>query len=286
MICITGAGGTVGSEIVRQLGAANVPFRAAFFSKDKAEEARRRGQHVALIDYGRPDTLRAAFQDCDRLYLIGPNVPDQTRLELNAVQAAQAAGVRHVVKQSAMRADEEAYVVGRIHRDVERAIEASGLSFTHLRPNSFMQNVLTFMAPTIRAEGVFYSAAGPARISHVDVRDISAVAVRALTEAGHEGRAYTLTGPEAISYDELAGELSVAVGHAIRHVNLEPGDYRRGLMAEGLPEGLADVMLDLERFFREDGASSISRDVQRVTGRAPRRFQDFARECAPLLRAA
>ena len=107
--------------------------------------------------------------------------------------------MRHIVKQSVIGAAEEAYSLANIHRPVEKAIEGSGLSWTFLRPNSFMQNAVTFMAQTIRTEGAFYSASGQARISHVDVRYIAAVAVTALTAPGHEGKIHTLSGPEALT---------------------------------------------------------------------------------------
>ena len=123
---------------------------------------------------------------CDKLFLLGPNTLDQTELELNAVKAAKTCGVKHIVKQSVMGAEEESYSLANVHRPVEKAIEESGLSWTFLRPNGFMQNIETFMSETIRAEGVFFSATENAKISHVDVRDIAAVAVQALTDGKHE----------------------------------------------------------------------------------------------------
>ena len=280
MICITGAGGTVGSEVLRQLESTDARFRVAYFSKGKADRARAIGMDAVVIDYNRPDTLKEAFGGCDRLFLLGPNDVDQTELELNAVEAAKASSVRHIVKQSVMGAEEDSYSLAKVHRPVERAIEGSGLAWTFLRPNSFMQNVVTFMSETIRAEGAFYSASGIAKISHVDVRDIAAVAIHALTGGNHEGRAYTLTGPEAFTYEEIAGEMSAALGRTITHVSLPPSDMKQGMLAGGMPEELADRMLDLERYFREDRASGISDDIKRVTEDDPRSFRDFLRETA------
>ena len=279
MICITGATGTLSREVIRQLEP-KAPFRAAYFSATAAETGRARGIDAALIDYNQPRTLRAAFQGCDTVFLLGPNALNQIELELNAVDAAKAAGVRHIVKQSVLGAAEESYSLANIHRPVEKAIEGSGLAWTFLRPNSFMQNTATFMAQTIKAEGAFYSASGQARISHVDVRDIAAVAVAALTAPGHEGKIYTLCGPEALTYDDIADELSKALGRDIHHISLPAADLKAGMLAEGMPEAIADRMLDLERYFREDRASSVTDDVLRVTGRAPRRFAEYARETA------
>ena len=286
MICVTGAGGTVGSELIEQLESSNVPFRAAYFSKEKAEAVRVRGSDAVIIDYNRPEILRAAFQECDQLFLLGPNALNQTQLELNAVEAAKAVGVRHIVKQSVLGADEEAFSLALVHRPVEKAIESSGMAWTFLRPNSFMQNVVTYMGETIKAEGAFFSASGEAKISHVDVRDIAAVAAKALTEPNNEGKAYTLTGPEALTYDELANELSKVLSRPISHISLSPSDLKNGMLAENMPEEIADRMLDLERYYREDQASRITNDIKQVTGGDPRRFGQYARDCAPYLHSA
>lgn len=278
MICVTGASGTLSSEVIRQLESGKAPIRAACFSNKGAQAVRAKGIEAVIVDYNRPETLRPAFQGCDKLFLLGPNALNQTQLELNAIEQAKAAGVRHIVKQSVMGAAEEAYSLANIHRPAEQAIESSGLAWTFLRPNSFMQNAVTFMARTIRGESAFYSASGDARISHVDVRDIAAVAVKALTEPGHEERAYTLTGPEALTYDEMANELSKVLGRRISHVSLSPSDLKTGMLAEGMPEEIADRMLDLERYFREGRASEITKDIKQVTRRDPSSFAEYVRE--------
>lgn len=279
MIIVTGASGTVGTAVVDRLRTQGVPFRAAFSSEARATAAREAGLDAVVADYRRPATVRDALGGCERLFLLGPNTPDQTALELAVVGAAAEVGVRHVVKQSVMGAEADDYSLAHVHRPVERALEQSRLAWTFVRPNSFMQNVMTFMAATIRAEGAFYSASGDARISHVDVRDIAEVAVAALTELGHEGKAYTLTGPEALSYDELAAQLAAAIHRPVAHVALPPEHLRGAMLALGMPEVLADRMLDLERYFREGRASRVTDDVARVTGHAPRRFAAYARDC-------
>ena len=286
MICITGAGGTVGKEVVKQLELAKVPYRAAYFSFEKVEAALAKGIDAIIIDYNRPETLRKAFKGCDKLFLLGPNALNQTQLELNAVEAAKAVGVQYIVKQSVMGAEGEDFSLALIHRPVEKAIESSGMAWTFLRPNSFMQNVVTFMSETIKAESAFYSASGEAKIAHVDVRDIAAVAVKALTESTHGGQAYTLTGPEAITYDELANELSKVLGRSISHISLSPSDLKHGMLAEGMPEAIAERMLDLERYYREDRASRITNDIKQVTGNEPSRFTQYTRDYALLLKSA
>ena len=280
MICVTGASGTVGSEIIKQLESTNTPFRAAYHSQEKAERARERGIDTVTIDYARADTLRQAFRGCDKLFLLGPPVLDQTRFELNAVEAARDAGVRHAVKLSVFGAAEETYSLAKVHRPVEKAIEATGIPWTFLRPNSFMQNIATYMSETVRAESIFFTSVGQARISHVDVRDIASVAVHALTEPNHEGKAYTLTGPEALTYDDVAGELSQVLGRTISHVSLPASDLRQAMLEDGMPGELADRMLDLDRYLREGHASIVTADIERVCRRSPKRFEQYVHDTA------
>ena len=213
------------------------------------------------------------------MFLLGPNALNQTELELNAVEAAKAAGVRHIVKQSVMGAAEEAYSLANIHRPVEKAIESSGLAWTFLRPNSFIQNTVTFMAQTIRTEGAFYSASGQARITHVDVRDIAGVAVTALREPGHERKIYTLSGPEALTYDEMAEELSKGSGRNIRHISLPPAELKAGMLAEGCPKPLP-IGCSTWSATSVRVARVRHRGFTRVTGREPERFAQYVRATA------
>lgn len=283
MIFVTGAGGTVGSQVVKALQSANVPFRAAYFSEQKANKAREQGIDTVIIDYNRPETLRKSFQGIEKLFLLLGGAADQTQLELNAVQVANEIGIKHITKLSVWKADQEAYSFAKVHRPVEKGIESSRISWTFLRPNSFMQNVVNYMGNTIKAEGTFYSASGEARIAHIDVRDIAAVAVKSLTESGHERKSYTLSGPQALTYDQIATELSKVLGRTIRHVSLPPSDLKGGMLGMGVPEPYADALLDLERYFRTGSASEITSDVEDVTGRSPIRFDQFARDYAHLL---
>lgn len=280
MILVTGAGGTVGNEVAKQLESAKAPFRAAYSSRTKVDAARARGIDAVIIDYNRPETLRAAFQGSDKLFLLAPSALNQTQLELNAVEAAKAVSVRHIVKLSVWEADEEAFIFARVHRPVEKVIESSGIPWTFLRPNGFMQNVVTYMGETIKAEAAIYSAVGEAKISHVDVRDIAAVAVKALTGPGHEGKAYTLSGPEALAYSEMARELSKVLRRSINHISLSASDMKGGLLAAGIPEEMAEWLLDLDRYYREEHASRITNDIRQVTGRDPIPFDRFARDYA------
>ncbi len=282
MIGITGAGGTVGSEVVRQVHEANVAFRAAYHSRDKTDAARAKGIEAVEIDLGDPESMHNAFRGCERLFLLSANLPNQVELEIGSVDAARAAGVKHIVKLSALGADAEDFELGRIHREVEKAIEASGLVWTILRPNSFMQNLVTYQAASIRTNSGFFTAAGDGRISHIDIRDIAAVVLKTLTETGHENKAYDLTGSESLTYDDVAAAISDAIGRKINHVKLPPADLKGGMLAAGIPEFMADNIVDLQRHHSEGKAATITTDVGDIIGRDPVRFEDFARETAAM----
>ena len=274
MILITGASGTVGSEVAKQLETAGVPFRAAFHSANKA-----RGANAVVLDYNDPESLRSAMQGVEKLFLVA-NGANQVEMETNAVEAAKASGVKHIVKLSVIAADSESYSFAKVHRAAEKVIEASGIAWTHLRPNGFMQNLHNYMIGTIQDHGAFYGSIGDTKIAHVDVRDIGAVAAKVLTEAGHESKAYTLTGPEGLTYDAIAAKLSTAAGREIRYVAVTDEDMKNALTGSGAPEPYADAFVDLQRFYRTGVAANATDDVRRVTGREPHTFDDYARDHA------
>jgi uncharacterized protein YbjT (DUF2867 family) len=280
MIVVTGAGGTVGTELVKSLSAAGAEFRAAYHSGDKVDRARTSGLNAVAIDYARPETVAAALAGADHLFLLGAGAVGQTEAEIGVVRAAKRAGVKHVVKLSVWGAGDESFSFAKVHRPIERAIEASGLGWTFLRPNSFMQNLPNFYGATIRSQGAFYLPSRNARISHVDVRDIAAIACKALTEPGHEGKIYTLSGPEGLSYLEVAAKLSAAIGKQVSYVDVPDADFKKGAMAAGLPEAYADALLSLIRYYEGGHAGQVTQDFELVAGRKPIAFDQFARDYA------
>jgi uncharacterized protein YbjT (DUF2867 family) len=277
MIIVTGAGGTVGGEVVRQLQSAGAAFRGAYHSESKAVAARAQGIDAVALDFNEPESLDAAFRGADKLFLLSGGA-NQVEQESNAVEAAKRAGVKHIVKLSVIGAGEESFSFAKMHRAAEKAVEASGIAWTFLRPNGFMQNMENYSLPTIKSQNAFYSSVGDSKVAHVDVRDIAAVAVKALTEPGHESKAYTLTGPSAVSNHEIAQKLSESSGRSINYVDLSDADLRQGLIGSGMPDGYADAYLDLMRFYRSGDAAVVSDDIRRVTGREPIAFEQYARD--------
>jgi uncharacterized protein YbjT (DUF2867 family) len=269
MILVTGATGTVGSEVVKQLQRANAKFKIAQRAKEKASS---QSADSVLFDYDDPSTFAPALKGIDKLFLLSP--PGRTPLEPRVIDAAHKAGLKHVVKLSVYGADGEDYIFAREHRAAEKKIESSGIAYTFLRPNGFMQNYVGNFGATIKSQGAFYLPAADSRCSVVDVRDIAAVAAAALTKPGHDGKIYTITGPEALSNSEIAGKLSRAVGKEIKYVAISDNDFRKALA--GAPEGVVTALLDLMHYYISGKAARVTNDIERVTGKKPITFDQFA----------
>ena len=281
MILITGATGTTGREVVRELrrlGAKGV--RALVRDPARADFIRAAGFETKAGDFGRPETLDAALEGVERALLLTPPTPDTVSQHHDFIVAAAGAGVRYVVKLSAFAADADAPEgFGRWHGQSENLLKTSGLKWTILRPNFFMQNLLG-QARQIAATGGIFQPVGDARASFIDVRDIAAVAARALTEDGHEGQTYTLTGPEALSYHDVAAKLSEAAGRGIEYVPVSPEQFRAGALGAGLPEWLVSALERLNELFASGEAAEVTDAVRRVGRKEPYTFDRFARDHA------
>src|ERR1700756_156149 len=223
MILITGASGNVGAEVLKQIVQTGAKVRAAVQSLHKAP-APSPGLEIAVVDYNQPDTLRVALKDVDRVFLVGPPTAQLPALERKATEAIAHSDVQQLVKLSAMGGRESTYP--RQHMESEDYIRSSGVPFTFLRPNGFMQNIINYSGETIRTQNPFYGSEGDGQVSQIDIRDVAAVAVKALTEDGHVGKTYTLTGPKALTNNEVARILSEKLGREIRFINLPPAQLK------------------------------------------------------------
>jgi len=281
MILITGASGNVGQEVLAQIAKTGREIRAAFQSAAKAATAPP-GVETVVLDYNQPETVRGALLDVERVFLVGPVTPDLPQLERNATDEIKRSGVRQIVKLSAMGG--QAATFPRQHEESENYIKSSGLPYTFLRPNGFMQNMVNYNGATIRSQNAFYGTQGDGQVSHIDVRDIAAVAVRVLTEDGHTGKTYTLTGPEALTNSTIAAILSGAIGRAIKYVDLPPEQMKLALLAAGMSEWNANALLDLNDLYRSGGASAVTSDVEQILRREPTTFEQFAQNYSSSLR--
>jgi len=274
MILITGASGNVGKEVLKQTAQTGVRLRAAFQSLSKASVPS--GVEAVMVDYNQPETLREALKGVDRVFLVGPPTAQLPALERRAMDVIKQSGVQLVVKLSAMGGRDA--IFPRQHAESEDYIRSCGISCVVLRPNGFMQNMVNYNAASINTQNAFYGTEGDGRVSQIDIRDVAAVAVKALTEDGHAGKAYTLTGPEALTNDEIARILSETTGRKIQYINLLPAQLREALLTAGVPEWNADALLDLQRLYREGKAAAVTQDVEQILGRKPVSFAQFARD--------
>jgi uncharacterized protein YbjT (DUF2867 family) len=276
MILVTGATGNIGRELIRLLHEKEIPFRAMARDPEKARGLQEEGWDVVLGDYDTPESLVTAVLDVEKLFLLSPAGPDLVHHQSRLVDAASRAGVKSVVKVSALGADPDApTLLGRLQAESEQMVAASGLAFTHLRPHFLMQNMLMF-APTISTENAFYAPMKDGRIGLVDARDIATVAASVLTEDSHAGHSYDLTGPEALSFFDLAEKFSAVRKRQISYVDIPPARAREGMLRAGTPAWLADSILEQYEQFRQGRGEIVTDTIHEITGQRPRGFDEFA----------
>jgi uncharacterized protein YbjT (DUF2867 family) len=288
-ILVTGSTGNVGSQVVKQLSLLNGNIRAAVQSKNRADELKNTSAQLVEMNFNRPETIRMTFEGVQKLFLLTPFVPNMVEISTNLVDEAIKAKVKHIVKQSVMGADLEADVgTMRLHRQAEKIIEKSGIPYTFLRPNEFMQNFVNFHSPSIKSNNAFYSPREDAKVSFVDVRDIAAVAVKALTDDGsddkHNNKTYLITGPEALSYYQAAEILSNATDKKISYVKVSDEEARGAMKETGMNDWLINAISELSDYFRKGYASQVSSAVEEITGKKPISFSQFAKDYAEAFR--
>lgn len=274
MILVTGASGNVGGAVLRELRKTGAPIRAMYRSQADAPKAPAGVEHV-IADFADRASLDRALEGIDRVFLVCSPIPQLVELETNMVEACRAHGIRHLVYNSALGAGETKASFPSWHHEVEDKIAQAGVPATILRPESFMQNVVNFYAPTIRTQAAFYGALKDAPIAYIDVGDIAAVAARTLTSDGHSGQTYVLTGSELLTQYDIAGRISKLTGRPVKYVDLAPKDLKQAMVAQGTPAWLADALLELQAYYTDGPGAKVTDAVRNVLGREPRSFDDF-----------
>jgi uncharacterized protein YbjT (DUF2867 family) len=277
-ILVTGATGNTGRALVDALNGRGAPVRAMV----RAEADRGRlpaGVAVAVADFDDPESLAVALKGTGRAYLVTPSSERAEAQQRRFADLAAEAGIDHLVVLSQLAADENSAVrFLRYHAAVERHVRDLGIGYTFLRPNLYFQGLLAF-ARIIAAESQFYAPIGDATVSAVDVRDIAAVAAITLTEPGHKGATYTLTGPASITHTQIAAALSAALGREVIFIDVPPeafADSLRGILPPWQVEGL----LEDYAHYRRGEAAAVSRAVTEITGRPQTGIEQFARDYA------
>jgi uncharacterized protein YbjT (DUF2867 family) len=279
MIIVTGATGTIGKDVVRELQGMDARVRVV--ARDP-EKARKLFRNVEIVqgDLTNRASLDAAFKGGTKLFLLGPSGPTQVAEQHNAIEAAKAAGITHVVKLSAMGADTGSKLaLGRWHGQTEAELKRSGLKWTILQPSSFMQNFLR-NAETIKQQGVIYGSSKDGKVAMVDTRDIARVAAHVLVDPGHEGKTYVLTGGEVVSYAQVAATFSRVLGKPVKYVDMPPEQAKPAMLGMGIPAWLVDDLLTLASIFAAGYAAQVTDAVEKVGKATPRTIEQFARDHA------
>ena len=278
MILVTGATGNNGTEIIKGLSSRGEQVRAMVRSMPKQDSPAAERVEYAIADFDDASSLRKALSGVNRAFLVTPSSEKVEEQQLRFIALASEAGVKHIVYLSQLHAREDSPVrFLRYHAAVEKALAASGMAFTNLRPNLYMQGLLLFKQ-MIATQGKIAAPAGQAPVSVVDVRDIAAVAVAALTEAGHEGKTYDITGPEALTHKQMAEELKRTLGKPVTFEDISGSAMREALLSFHMPEWQADGLVEDYEHYSRGEASTLSNAVAEITGAPPRSFQVFARE--------
>ncbi|GIH03619.1 NAD(P)-dependent oxidoreductase [Rhizocola hellebori] len=286
MILVTGATGLSGSMIIREFAQQNMSVRALFRNPDKAQQFHGLSD-VELVqgDMLQPESLTAAFRDVERVLMISSARERMVQTQCGFIDAAKAAGVPHIVKYSGKESgvdfDPDKFRGTREHLEIERYLETSGLAWTHLRPSQFMQFYLPGTLAGVEAgQRELRMPIGDSRLSPVDIEDVAKVAVALMRSDGHEGKAYDMTGPEALSMKEIVEQISEATGIAFRYTEISLEEKLQELRAKGMPEPAIQTLNEIfaERSRRPE--SHVWLQTHRAFGVEPTSFLEFARRNA------
>jgi uncharacterized protein YbjT (DUF2867 family) len=277
-VLVTGATGNTGRSLVEALARKGAPVRAMVRSEaDRGKVPD--GVSAVVADFDDEASIRKALEGAARAYLVTPSSERAEVQQRRFADLAAQAGVRHLVVLSQLGADEHSPArFLRYHGAVEHHVRDLGIPYTFLRPNLFFQGLLAF-ARTISNDRRFFAPIGDARVSAVDVRDIAAVAAVTLTEAGHEGATYTLTGPDSITHLQIAAALSSALGREVSFMDVPPEAFAAGVQGI-LPPWQVEGLVEDYAHYRRGEAAPVSPAVAQVTGTRPVDIQQFARDYA------
>jgi uncharacterized protein YbjT (DUF2867 family) len=277
-ILVTGATGLTGSEIVRRLSATGVSVRVLVrdISKTNAQSFNiLPNVKVFEGDMAKSETLTAALTGTDKAMLISSSNEHMADVQSNFIGCAKKAGVKHIVKLSGIIANiKSPFRFARMHAEIENKLEASGISFTHLRAGEFMQSYFR-QVPLILNKDSIILPMEDQKIASIDIADIAEVAVKVLTGSGHEGKVYPITGPEALTMNEVAEKFSAVLGRKIIYINIAPSDAKRNQLAAGVPQYTADALEELFAERRKGRESQVYNTMEEVFGLKPTSFEEF-----------
>ena len=277
LILVTGANGTVGSEVVKQLVQGGHRVRALVRDPVKAQKL---GASVEVVkgDLSKPETLAAAFVGVGKAYVVLPATgPEFSELEGNAFNAAKQAGVKHIVKQSSFVMED--FMAGtpfaQWHGASEKRLRALGVAWTILRPHFFDSNLIEF---GIMPRGGLFFPAGNGKDAPIDPRDIAAVAVKVLTTPGHEGKVYELTGPELLSFAEVVQKIAAVTGKPLKYVDVPEATWRQEMLSAGAPPPVVESLFAYFVGGVKAGRIRMTSTVAELLGRPARTIEQWAKD--------
>ncbi len=286
-ILVTGATGTIGSQVARLLLADGLRVRVASRRPEALADLSDLGSAEPIrLDLEDASTYAAGFEGVDRLFLVGPGGPGFSGHVARAIDAARAAGVEHIVRYSALGADPEGFFpIAKEHGLADQALERSEVSWTILQPTFYMDNFINFQGEAIRHQSAFYGASGGGKAAYVSSADIAAVAAAVLRDpADHAGKRYVLTGPEAHADEAVAGMISETLGKPVKYVDVGDEGLAASMRERGAPEFMVESMVGLEQVKQRGWAEAVSPAVGQLLGRPAEPMQAFLRRRAAELR--
>jgi len=276
MILLTGLGSNTGHRVARRLLKSGHGFTALV--NDEQKDLYLKSKKVTLIkgNLSKPDAIKKAVEGIESAFLMSPITEGQFKLEKNFIDAAQKAGVKHVVKYSAIGADSDSpCAILRTHGESENYLKKSGLRYTIIRPNIFMQNFVEFHGQDIRKKKQLKLPLRNAKCGYIDARDAARVIKKVLTSNTAKNKTYTLTGPESLSCKEIAELISDTMCKKISYVDIKPKEFKKDLMNAGFKEPVAEAYSDLYKYVRDGICDQITDDIYKITERQPHTFEEF-----------
>jgi uncharacterized protein YbjT (DUF2867 family) len=270
MILITGATGTIGGELASRLLDERQQVRLLVRDERKVAHLAGRAE-IVVGDLDKPETLDPAMRDVERMFLVSFTDAQDNHV----IAAAKRAGVRHIVKLSTLEAARASIRIGKWSRRREILIERSGLDWTFLRPGMFMSNAVDWWADTIRAQSAVYFPGGKGKVAPVAPADIAAVAALALTQPGHEGCAYELTGRELFTIGEMVGVIGEALGKTITYQEIPRLAAGLWMAKSGMSLAVVIAMVEMMGYLGGGDGAIVTDTVTRLTGRQPVTFAEW-----------
>ena len=278
MILITGATGKTGSAAVQELSNRNIPFRVLIRNEDKLNQITDMGGEVIIGAIEDDAALNQAMEGVQKALVLLPNSEQQLFLEKKVVDAALEANVQHIVKMSSMEAVPEATSpIPKLHMQSENYIKNSGMNWTMIKPNFFMQNLLG-SGKTIVEQNKFFLPMGEGKAGMIHTKDVGTVIAKVLSEDGHEGQNYQVTGPEILSFHDVAEIFSKVLGKKVDYINVPIDEYKKTLSQFLTNQWHLDSVIDLFKDIAEGGIEDKTDTFQDLIGKSPCSLEQFIQE--------